>query len=86
MIPVVVALVEAALEAPVVHEVLENGAKELKDATHEVRECVKAENERWGAERKALEDTLKVEVKEGEKVKIKTKTPPEVRIRPARGW
>lgn len=78
MVPIVAALVEVVLAAPVVREALENGAKELKDAAREVREYVKAENERWDVERKALEETMGVPGKGKEGEKVKMKTPPEV--------
>ncbi|KAF5380578.1 hypothetical protein D9615_004650 [Tricholomella constricta] len=79
MVPVVAALVEAAFETAAVREELENGVKEAKEATREVKECLKAENERWDAERKELEDAMKGTEKEGEKAK--TKTPPEIKDR-----
>ncbi|KAG5647052.1 hypothetical protein DXG03_001422 [Asterophora parasitica] len=55
MIPVIAALVEAASETPTVREELEDGLKEAKEAARKVKECLKAENERWDAERKELE-------------------------------
>ncbi|KAG6902747.1 hypothetical protein C0995_011895 [Termitomyces sp. Mi166 len=55
MIPVLEALIEAALETPIIHEELDNGFKEAKEVIREVQKAIKEENERWDAERKSLE-------------------------------
>lgn len=64
MIPVIGALVEATLETSVVREELDSGVKEGKELTREVNKSVKAENERWDVERKALEASLKDKAKD----------------------
>ncbi|GLB37681.1 hypothetical protein LshimejAT787_0407320 [Lyophyllum shimeji] len=71
MIPIVEALIEASLTTTAVREELESGVKEAKEMTREVKDCIKAENEKWDAERKELESTQQGEAKEGERIRTK---------------
>jgi hypothetical protein len=56
MIPVLVALTEAALETEVLRADIEEGVKEGKDKVREGRECIKNENERWEKEKEKEKD------------------------------
>lgn len=50
LVPVVQALIEAALATEQLREILDAGADEVKEAQKEAREAVKREKERWEAE------------------------------------
>ena len=56
MVPVVVALTEAALETEVLRADIDEGVKEGKDKAREGRECIKNENERWEKEKEKEKD------------------------------
>jgi hypothetical protein len=49
LVPVVEALVEAALGAPSIREELDEGMRRTKELPKDERECAKAEKERWDA-------------------------------------
>ncbi|KAF8070697.1 hypothetical protein FPV67DRAFT_1412971 [Lyophyllum atratum] len=72
MIPVVEALIEAAFETGAVREEIDSGVQDAKEKTREVKDCIKAENERWDAERKELESKMKGKEteKKGEKRRV----------------
>ncbi|KAG5639120.1 hypothetical protein H0H81_006709 [Sphagnurus paluster] len=78
MIPIINALVEAAFETPVVREELENGVKEGKELARVVKEGLKAENERWDTQRKALEAAAS-QTKGDETEKANSKIPIEIK-------
>ncbi|KAG6831570.1 hypothetical protein H0H87_004789 [Tephrocybe sp. NHM501043] len=83
MIPVVEALIEAAIESPVAHGEIDDGVGDCKELVREVQKAVREENERWDAERKILEaDKEKEKEKEASekqvKEKLKSKTALEV--------
>lgn len=59
MVPVIYALIDAAADTDLVREELENGMKEGKEITREVKECIKKENDEWDTERKRLEESMK---------------------------
>jgi hypothetical protein len=59
MVPVLNALVEAAFNTDLVREELENGVKEGKEITREVRDRMKKENDEWDMERKRIEELTK---------------------------
>ncbi|KAL1744771.1 hypothetical protein HDZ31DRAFT_37841 [Schizophyllum fasciatum] len=61
LVPVVAALVEAASATRVVHDVLDEGAQEVKERTREMRDALKVENARWDTERKAKNGKGKAE-------------------------
>jgi hypothetical protein len=56
MIPVLAALIDEAIQTDVVREDIDTAAKDGRDWVREVRDECKAENERWEAERKVLEE------------------------------
>lgn len=55
MIPVLEALIEAALMTPIVREELDNGLKEVKEVARDAQKAIREENDRWDAERKSFE-------------------------------
>jgi hypothetical protein len=62
MVPVLVALTEAALETEVVRAEIDEGVKEGKDKVREGREGIKIENERWEKEKEQEKDPKTKEV------------------------
>jgi hypothetical protein len=54
LIPVLVALAQAALQLPSCREEIENGVNDLKEENKRYWAAMKVENERWSAESKAL--------------------------------
>jgi hypothetical protein len=54
MVPVVNALVEAAIRTDVARDALEDGTTESKEIIKQVRDKIKAENDRWDVEREAI--------------------------------
>ncbi|TDL24250.1 hypothetical protein BD410DRAFT_786359 [Rickenella mellea] len=54
LIPVFIALVEAAIQGASVRAEIENGAKDMKDANRDYFAAAREENERWVAEKKEL--------------------------------
>lgn len=73
MVPVLNAFIEAAFDTDLVREELENGVREGKEITREVRERIKKENDEWDIERKRMEELTKKEkpVEESTKDKLK---------------
>ncbi|KAG6896801.1 hypothetical protein C0992_005951 [Termitomyces sp. T32_za158] len=79
MIPVIEALIEAALMTSIVREELDNGLKEAKEVTREVQKAIREENERWDAERKSFEPPKETSEEalrsiskvQGEQIKVK---------------
>jgi hypothetical protein len=69
MVPVLLALIDAALGTKAIREEIEEGVKEGKEVTREKWERAKTENERWEAEKEIY---IKEKEKDGEKGK-KTK-------------
>jgi hypothetical protein len=65
MIPVVQALIEAAIHTDTVREELEAGVRDGKDLSKTVKEYCRKENERRDAERK----TIRASLKDNEKTK-----------------
>lgn len=63
MVPVLVALTEAAMETVVVKAEIEEGVKEGKDKTREGREGLKLEQERWEKLKEKEKDPKSKEVK-----------------------
>jgi len=59
MVPVLVALIEAALETEVLRGEIEEGVKEGKDKVREGREGIKNENERWDKEKENVKAKAK---------------------------
>jgi hypothetical protein len=59
MVPVLVALIEAALETEVLRGEIEEGVKEGKDKVREGREGTKNENERWDKEKENVKAKAK---------------------------
>lgn len=55
MIPVILGLIDAALQTETIRTEIDVGVKDGKEKTRESREAVKKENERWEIERKELE-------------------------------
>ncbi|KAG6866769.1 hypothetical protein C0991_011428 [Blastosporella zonata] len=55
MIPVVEALIQAALETSVVRDEMDDGVREGKEMVRKVQKAIREENERWDVERKLLE-------------------------------
>jgi hypothetical protein len=66
MVPVLVALTDAALETEDVREEIESGVKDGREKVREARECGKKENERWEKEKKDTEGAMKDKEKEKE--------------------
>jgi hypothetical protein len=56
MVPVLVALTEAALKTEAVRTEIEEGVKEGKDKVREGREGLKIENDRWEKEKEKEKD------------------------------
>lgn len=50
MVPVVTALIDAALTTSAVREILDTGNEELKECQREAREATKFEREKWDAD------------------------------------
>lgn len=69
MVPVVVALIDAAIETDVVKAELDNGTKEGREKVREAKEKMKEENVRW---EQVAKEALKVKEKEKEKGKDKS--------------
>ena len=63
MVPVFVALIEAALETEVLRGEIEEGVKEGKDRVRKGREGIKNENERWEKEKEKEKDPKAKEVR-----------------------
>jgi len=63
MVPVLVALIEAALKTEVLRGEIEEGVKEGKDKVREGREGIKNENERWEKEKEKEKDPKTKEVR-----------------------
>jgi len=66
MVPVLTALIEAAMRTELVRENIASAVKDGKDWVKEVREECKRENERWDVERKTLEGDAPEKRKEKE--------------------
>ncbi len=66
LVPVFIALVEAAIQGASVRAEIENGAKDMKDANRDYFAAAREENERWVVEKKELtEEKTEKEGKEG---------------------
>lgn len=59
MVPVLAALIDAALVTEGVRGEIENGLREERERVRETKEATKNENERWDRQRKDLEVTRK---------------------------
>lgn len=55
MIPVLLSLIHSALETAIIHEEVDQGAKDARDFGHNARDATRIENERWEKERNAME-------------------------------
>jgi hypothetical protein len=66
MVPVLVALTDAALETECVREEIERGVRDGKEKMREVRENGKTKNERWEKEKKNMQGPVKDKEKEKE--------------------
>lgn len=58
MIPVILSLINLALETAAVREEIDQGIKDSKDATRDAREAAKRENDHWEQARKPAEHNI----------------------------
>lgn len=66
LVPIIDYFVELAITCKNVHTEIEEGVKEGKETTKQGREALRKENERWDAEKKALEERKGTESKSDE--------------------
>lgn len=56
MIPVIVSLVQSAIETKVVRDELDQGLKDNKNIVREAKEAIRIENARWEEEKKTMDN------------------------------
>lgn len=71
MIPVFVALINAALQTNAIKEEIEQGVKETRDVAKDAREAIKLETARWDQEKSTLEAPTKEKKKGSAKDKAR---------------
>ncbi|PPQ63665.1 hypothetical protein CVT24_004550 [Panaeolus cyanescens] len=74
LIPVVIYLMQASLETPLVREEIELGVKDAKDSVRDSKEAARLEQERWDVERKAMDKAEKSDKAQKDENRIKRQT------------
>jgi hypothetical protein len=59
MIPVIVSLVQSAIETKIIRDGLDQGLKDNKDIAREAKEATRIENERWEKEKQTMDSGTK---------------------------
>ena len=59
MIPVIVSLVQSAIETKIIRDALEQGLKDNKDIARDAKEATRIENDRWEKERQTMDSGTK---------------------------